>query len=300
MQEHGRNRSGRRERQDGDPEQQPLSNESAMGLVPARRKKKPVGKNPQLIYNSEYVPGRNPQFVNGDEPEGGRKQYYSKTKKQNQPVQRQGGAQEGKRYSGQQRGAHPDNPHRANRQGRQYGRPMQGQYRKPLEDGLQQPDQRDVSRGGRFQRPRPRNAQYPQPGQHQEGQQRTGQQRTGHQRSGQHRTGQQRTGQHGTGQQPSGQQRSGQQRTGPQRFGQQRAGQQRTGPQRGRFQGKPLQRGRSAALGQSRRVNPKDLGHTKVYTADTFIYKENLDPRKPTERKMRSRRNRPTEEPPTE
>jgi hypothetical protein len=33
---------------------------------------------------------------------------------------------------------------------------------------------------------------------------------------------------------------------------------------------------------------------SKVYTSEMFIYKENLDEKKPTERKMRSRRKRPS------
>jgi len=44
----------------------------------------------------------------------------------------------------------------------------------------------------------------------------------------------------------------------------------------------------------------KAPGRSKVYTSDMFIYKENLVPDKPAERKMRSRRNRPTDDPPSE
>lgn len=38
----------------------------------------------------------------------------------------------------------------------------------------------------------------------------------------------------------------------------------------------------------------KDDRRSKVYSSDMFFYKENLDEKKPAERKMRSRRKRPS------
>lgn len=51
--------------------------------------------------------------------------------------------------------------------------------------------------------------------------------------------------------------------------------------------------GGSAPPPARRRTDGKEL-RTKVYTSDTFLYKENLDEQKPTERKMRSRRKKPS------
>lgn len=50
----------------------------------------------------------------------------------------------------------------------------------------------------------------------------------------------------------------------------------------------------------AKKSQTKAPGRSKVYTSDMFIYKENLVPDKPVERKMRSRRNKPSDEPPTE
>lgn len=54
------------------------------------------------------------------------------------------------------------------------------------------------------------------------------------------------------------------------------------------------------SFGLAKRRSKSDSGRSTVYTSDMFIYKENLDPRKPTERKMRSRRNKPSSDSKTE
>jgi hypothetical protein len=50
---------------------------------------------------------------------------------------------------------------------------------------------------------------------------------------------------------------------------------------------------RGDKFAKKRNVEP---GRSKVYTSEMFIYKENLDPNKPSERKMRSRRKRPSDD----
>lgn len=45
-------------------------------------------------------------------------------------------------------------------------------------------------------------------------------------------------------------------------------------------------------LGLAERKNHTEVSRSKVYTSDMFLYRENLDPNKPKERKMRSRKKR--------
>ncbi len=60
------------------------------------------------------------------------------------------------------------------------------------------------------------------------------------------------------------------------------------------------QKRRGKGLGMAKKTQSKETGRSKVYTSDMFIYKENLVPDKPVERKMRSRRHKPTDDPPSE
>ena len=73
--------------------------------------------------------------------------------------------------------------------------------------------------------------------------------------------------------------------------------------QKGKGQQQP-QRGknkrRGKGLGMAKKAQSREQGRSKVYTSDMFIYKENLVPDKPVERKMRSRRNKPSDDPPSE
>lgn len=61
-------------------------------------------------------------------------------------------------------------------------------------------------------------------------------------------------------------------------------------------QGRPGRKGSGKgrmSFGVAKRRTRKEPGRSTVYTSDMFMYKENLDPRKPSERKMRSRRHKP-------
>ncbi|MBC8124398.1 MAG: hypothetical protein H7X70_01570, partial [Candidatus Kapabacteria bacterium] len=53
---------------------------------------------------------------------------------------------------------------------------------------------------------------------------------------------------------------------------------------------------RSGGQGGPAKRNTRDEGRSKVYTSDRLVFKENLDEKKPTERKMRSRRTRPSDD----
>ncbi len=279
MQNNGRQRRGRRGRQRGvSEEQQPLTNESAIGLQ-SLRKKRPSGSSlPPTAYDPNYVPGKNPQYIGLDDAEP--EQQRSRRRRR-----RRGGGQS--QHNGQSHGHHRDNQPRD-------GQPRDGQ---------------------------------PRDGQPREGQQREGQQRYGHKRQGRqrrHRQGQQGQGQQEPGQNPQHQRQRHryQDQQQPFREGENRGRNRRRRRNRNRNPNhlpegaQPLtsespllrgagnrqrrQRGKPGkgrlSLGMVKRRLGRETGRSKVYTSDMFLYKENLDPRKPAERKMRSRRHKPDSE----
>ena len=67
MQKSGRNRRGRQGRQRGASDgEQPLTNESTMGILNKKRRKKSDYSVPPSAIDPNYVPGQNPQYA---EPE---------------------------------------------------------------------------------------------------------------------------------------------------------------------------------------------------------------------------------------
>jgi hypothetical protein len=66
------------------------------------------------------------------------------------------------------------------------------------------------------------------------------------------------------------------------------------GPSRGPRRGAPKGGGIYSGGGTGPRRFDTEPKRSKAYTSETFMYKENLDEKKPAERKMRSRRKRPS------
>lgn len=213
MQQPGNNRRGRsKRRRGGNGEQQPLTNESTIGLQTKKRSKKANYRVPPSAVDPNYVPGKNPQYADPDQGD----EQGSGTRS-GQPRHNGNGVVKGKTSQGEER------------QGRRRKRSS-----KPKNNRSGQPKTTDPQ--GRATSPDDRRTKG-RPGKNQKG--------------------------------------NGQQQ-----------------------RGKNKRRGKG--LGMAKKTQTKETGRSKVYTSDMFIYKENLVPDKPAERKMRSRRNKPADDPPSE
>ena len=210
MQRSNRNRRGRNERRGGSGEQQPLTNDSRMGILSAKKRKRSTRSQSPSAYDPNYVPGKDPQHVEEDVEQKAKEQELE----EQQPKDTESPGVYKRKPQPKPR---PKNNSETNRQ----RRPKRG-------------TKRDTKRDEETKRRRePENKRRRKPG---------------------------NSAQPGKPAQP---------------------------------RSKVARRGR---VKMAKKNEGADLGRSKVYTSDTFIYKENLDPNKPTERKMRSRRTKPSDE----
>lgn len=271
MQNNGRHRRSRKGRRRSDTdEQQPLTNESAIGLLSQRRRRNSSYNTPPSMYDPNYVPGRNPQYADPDSNDVNsvrEERSQHRYRRDRRPSRRS--AAHGQRHEGNVEGAETQES-------------FDGTGRQP-HYGEQPSLERQYNRGRRRRR--------------------RGRHHTQGASSGAH---------HGNGAQPQSQgvqpgneyipergRRRRRQRTRSESqpptsdSTQQRSRHRRTGG-RG-SQSKRAGKGRMS-FGLAKRRAIRETGRSKVYTSDMFLYKENLDPRKPAERKMRSRRHKPSDD----
>ncbi|MCX6139267.1 MAG: hypothetical protein NTX15_00270 [Candidatus Kapabacteria bacterium] len=297
-----------RNRDDRDPERQPLTNESAMNRQPARGGRKPrPGQGYGRPYTGQASPQRrpNPQYGDDRQPPTSENPYTSPQRgaRGDRPQRAAGPARDDRRGPPRddRRGPPRDDrrgPPRDDRRGPprddRSGAPRDDRRGPPRDDrrGPPRDDRSGAPRDDRRGPPRddrrgpPRDDRRAGPGQGSQG---------GFRGPGQGRPRSQGGGsrpyddshQPITSENPAN--RSPRGRSGGGGFG----GRPRTGsggrPQRGGGSG-------YGAHGGPARRNSNDEGRSKVYTSDRLVFKENLDEKKPTERKMRSRRTRPSDD----
>jgi hypothetical protein len=258
--QHGkpRRRGDNRQRRGGNGEQQPLSNESSLSFE--QRKKRSNSKRSRPPFDRVPPQAIDPNYVPGQNPQF-RNQWDEQQPESSFPDDRQPRTND----SYGLRRSSDGNNRRPSQRGRTSGSQRSGQQRR--DDG--RPQRRDDGRpprreGQQFREDgRPPRREDGRPPRREDG----------------------RPPRREDGRPPR---REGQQsREGgrpPRRDGQQR----RNGPP-----SSSARKGRG--LGLAKKQQSKAPGRSKVYTSDMFLYKENLDPTKPSERKMRSRRNRPSD-----